>query len=410
MATVLEGADGRPAVLLDLTRLGPGGYCTSTARSLGARVIKVEDPRLGDYAREVHMMPGHDGGAALESDVPSAFFRMLSLGKESVALDLKSAAGRAAFLDLVEAADVVVEQFRPGVMERLGLGWPQLRERNPRLVMCSITAFGQDSPFAADAAHDINVMGLAGLLETIGAGRRAGSDRDGPQIVGIQLGDAVAGLAALTAIFAGLYARSNHGRGSWLDVSMYDALLSLPTVEAAEYAEAGRVAEPGEGMLDGAFACYNLYRTGDDRWLAVGAFESKFWARFCALVERPEWVDRQRDRGVQEALKREVGELIESHPLEHWLALFAGSDCCVSAVRSFEQALEDEHARRRGLWKRDGDFEQPTPFSFADGFELLRGGEPPARGEHTGELLAELGVEPERIASVLAENADASSS
>ncbi|MGE0065965.1 MAG: CaiB/BaiF CoA transferase family protein [Solirubrobacterales bacterium] len=406
MATIFEAKDGAPAVLLDLTRLGPGGYCTSTARSLGARVIKVEDPRLGDYAREVHMMPGVDAGP----ESPSAFFRMLSLGKESVALDLKSTAGRAAFLSLVERADVVVEQFRPGVMDRLGLGWAELHARNPRLVMCSITAFGQDSPFRDDAAHDINVMGLSGLLEAIAAGRRAGSTRQGPQIVGVQLGDAVAGLAALTAILGGLYARSNHGRGAWIDVSMYDALLSLPTVEAAEYAEAGRVARPGEGMLDGAYACYNLYRTGDDGWLAVGAFEEKFWKQFCTLLEQPEWIVLQRDLERQESLMREVAELIASRPLDEWLAVFAGSDCCVSPVRSFDAALEDEHARRRRLWKQSDGMEQPTPFTFADGFELLRGGVAPERGEHTGDILGELGVDPELIAQALADSAATSSS
>lgn len=404
MAAILETGEGRPATLLDLTRLGPGGYCTATARSLGARVIKIEDPRLGDYGREVRMMAEGEPPAG-DEDGPFPFFRMLSRGKESVELDLKAEAGREVFLDLVERADVVVEQFRPGVMERLGVGWPILRQRNPKLVMCSITAFGQDSPFAAMAAHDVNVMGMSGLLDLIAAGQCAGTEREGPQLVGIQLGDAVAGLAGLTAILAGLVGRANHGRGAWLDVSMYDALLSLPTVEAAEVAEAGRVAGPGEGMLDGAFASYNLYRAGDGGRLAVGAFEPKFWARFCELLERPDWVARQHDRAEQEELKREVGEAIAARPLSDWEQLFEPEDCCVSPVRPFEVALGDEHAERRGLWRTaSGEWEQPTPFSLADGFELLSGGTVPSRGESTAELLAELGVAPDRIAAVAAEN------
>lgn len=396
MGAPLQRASGDATIVLDLTRLGPGGYCTASARGLGARVIKVEDPGAGDYARQVRML---EEGAAAAAE-PSEFFRMLSLGKESVVLDLKSEAGHAAFLEMVERADVVVEQFRPGVLERLGIGWPVLRERNPRLVLCSISAFGQDSPFAGDAAHDINVMGLSGMLTAIAAGRRAGSEREGPEVVGVQLGDAVAGLAGLTAILAGLLARAEHGRGAWLDVSMYDALLSLPTVEAAELAEAGRVAGPGEGMLDGAFACYSLYRTGDDAWLTVGAFEPKFWHRFCELVERPGWIELKDDRGAQEELKLEVAARIAERPLAEWMELFAGEDCCVSPVRGFDEALADEHARRRQLWRGKEGFEQPLPFSFVDGFEPLRGGSPPSQGADTARVLAELGVGRELIDAV----------
>jgi alpha-methylacyl-CoA racemase len=399
MPAPLQREDGSATVILDLTRLGPGGYCTAAARGLGARVIKVEDPGPGDYAREVRMLPGSPPPA----DGISEFFRMLSRGKESVVLDLKSESGRAAFLALVEEADAVVEAFRPGVLERLGLGWPTLRERNPRLILCSITAFGQDSPLSGEAAHDINVMGLSGLLSAIAAGRRAGSGGEGPEIVGIQLGDAVAGLTGIAAILAGLVGRAEHGRGAWVDVSMFDALLSLPTVEAAELAEAGRVAAPGEGMLDGAFAGYNLYRAADDGWLAVGAFEPKFWRRFCELLERPDWIELQHDRDAQENLKGLVAERIAGRPLADWAKLFAGEDCCVSPVRGFDQALADEHARHRRLWRGDDGFEQPLPFSFVDGFEAVRGGEPPSQGEQTVAVLEDLGVDRELIAAVAAE-------
>lgn len=392
---------GKPLIVLDLTRLGPGGYCTAALRRHGARVIKVEDPQLGDYGRDVRMIAAADEEAGM-----SEFFKLLSVGKESVALDLKDETGRGAFLRMVAHADVVVEGFRPGVMARLALDWPRLAAVNPRLVLASITAFGQDSPFSGQATHDVNVMGLSGLLTAIAAGRRAGSDADGIQLVGVQLGDAVAGLAGVTAVLGALFGREAGGEGSWVDVSMYDALLSLPTVEVAEYAEAGRVARPAEGVLDGAFASYNLYRTADDGWLAVGAFEEKFWRRFCELVGRPEWAAIGHDREVQDRLKAEVAAVVAGRPLSDWEGLFAAGDCCVTPVRSLSEALGDEHARRRGLWQGDDGIEQPPPFAFAAGFDLDPGGEAPTRGEQTAAVLEEMGVAPEDVGAILAANRD----
>src|SRR5215467_8724788 len=246
--------------VLDLTRLLPGAFCTMLMADMGADVVKVEEPRSGDYMR--WYPPLRDGRSVL--------FNALNRNKRSLSLDLKQRAGRDLFLALVERADVVVEGNRPGVMDRLGLGWPALRAHNPSLVMASITGYGQDGPWSGRAGHDLNYMAVAGALSL--NGRRG----EPPHPLAVQVADiGGGGQAAATAILGALLAIARGGAGRHLDVSMTDGALSWLAVPLAQAHEQGPIARGGH-RLTGRYACYGVYECADGRYLSVGALEPKF--------------------------------------------------------------------------------------------------------------------------------------
>ncbi|NRR29817.1 CoA transferase [Oxalobacteraceae bacterium] len=325
--------------VLDLTRLLPGPVATMHLAAMGAQVIKIEDPGPGDYARVM--------GPVREQ--VSQFFVAVNEGKQFLRLDLKDAAQREQLLAMVETADVLVESFRPGVMDKLGLGWPVLRERNPALVMCAISGYGADGPFAQLAGHDINYIGYAGMLD-----QNAGADGV-PALPNLQVGDLLGGAqSALQGILAALVAVKMGGPGRFVDVSMTDAVLAhniMPLVAVNN----GAAARPGRDLLTGGVPCYNVYRTSDARFMAVGALELKFWQACCAVLERPDWATRhwqlgQRVGGADAlALKEELDTLFASRTLAEWTALFAASDCCVTPVLRTGEALEHPLFKARGM-------------------------------------------------------------
>jgi crotonobetainyl-CoA:carnitine CoA-transferase CaiB-like acyl-CoA transferase len=315
--------------VLDLTRLLPGPVATMHLADMGADVTKIEDPGAGDYARVM---------GPVRAEV-SQFFVAVNRGKRMLRMDLKDAAQREQLLAMVETADVLVESFRPGVMDKLGLGWDTLRARNPKLVMCAISGYGQHGPFAQRAGHDINFIAYAGMLE-----QNAGAD-GAPVLPNLQLGDLLGGAqSALQGILAALVAVKMGGAGRFVDVSMADAVLAhnlMPLVALNN----GAPAAPGRDLLTGGVPCYGVYRTADGRHMAVGALELKFWQACCDVLGRPDLKGRHWQSGQQVggedamAVRTELDALFATRTLAQWTEAFADVDCCVSPVLRTDEAL-----------------------------------------------------------------------
>jgi alpha-methylacyl-CoA racemase len=311
--------------VIDLTRLLPGAAATMLLANFGAEVIKIEQPGEGDYARR--MPPLIEGEGAV--------FRATNRGKRSLALDLKTADGKAEALRLAAEADVLIEGFRPGVMRRLGLDYAALRAVNARLIYVSLTGYGQTGPFAAKAGHDINYIALAGLLGVTGA------------IPGVQIADLAGGsLQAVIGILLALLARYKTGRGQYIDVSMLEGSAWLMALPLAVHAATGEAPEPGSTMLSGLYACYRMYRAADGRWLAVGAIEPKFWAALCGKLGHPELVADQFVEGERQASVIDtLRQAFASRSSREWLDWFQDADVCVTLVRNVAEVAADVHLR-----------------------------------------------------------------
>lgn len=328
--------------VLDLTRLLPGPVATMHLADMGAEVTKIEDPGPGDYARAM---------GPVRNEV-SQFFVAVNRGKRMMRLDLKDAAHREQLLAMVETADVLVESFRPGVMDKLGLGWDVLRARNPKLVMCAISGYGQDGPYAMLAGHDINYIGYAGMLD-----QNAGPDGR-PALPNLQVGDLLGGAqTALQGILAALVAVKMGGMGRFVDVSMTDAVFAnniMPLVAVNN----GGDAAPGRDLLTGGVPCYNVYRTSDGRYMAVGALELKFWQGCCDVLQRPDlkarhWQLGQHVGGADAlAVQAELDAIFAQRTLAQWTEAFAGSDCCVSPILRTSEALAHPLFQARGMAAR----------------------------------------------------------
>ncbi len=376
--------------VLDLTRLLPGPFCTMLLADMGADVVKVEEPGRGDYMRAYP--PLREG--------QSIVFNAINRNKRSITLNLKSEAGRTALLRLAARADVVVEGNRPGVMDRLGLGWATLCSHNPKLVLCSITGFGQTGPWAQRAGHDLNYMAIAGAL---GLNAERGGD---PHPLGVQVADIGAGAqGAATAILGALLDVARGGEGRHLDVSMTDGALSWLAVPIAQMiAEDGGAAGRGDLRLTGRYACYRVYRTKDGGYYSVGALEPKFWQELCDAFGRPDLVARQYDEGAaQAALQREVELIFATRTRDEWQALLGDRDVCCEPVLELDEVLRHPHVAARGLVVNT-----PTGTELAPAVRLeedWRRLPAPGLGEHTVELLAEVGIEGEELDRMRAEGA-----
>jgi alpha-methylacyl-CoA racemase len=316
--------------ILDLTRLLPGPVATMHLADMGAEVIKIEDPGTGDYARSM---------GPVRNEV-SQFFVAVNRGKQTLRLDLKDPDQRDAFLQMVDSADAVIESFRPGVMDKLGLGWDTLKQRNPKLVMCAISGYGKDGPYAHLAGHDINYVGLAGMLE-----QNVGPDGV-PALSNLQVGDLLGGAqAAVQGVLAALLAVKMGGTGRFVDVSMTDAVFAHNIMPLVAVNNFGKPAAPGADLLTGGVPCYNVYRTSDDRFMAVGALEYKFWAACCEVLGRPDLKKRHWSLGQEiggadaMALKAELDGLFAQASLAEWTERFAAADCCVTPVLRTDEAI-----------------------------------------------------------------------
>ncbi|MEA2406205.1 MAG: alpha-methylacyl-CoA racemase [Thermoleophilaceae bacterium] len=387
--------------VLDLSRLLPGGFCSLLLADFGADVLKVEDTGMGDYIR--WSPPYHEGA---DDSAKSALFLALNRGKRSIRLNLKEDAGREVLLRLVREHDVLLESFRPGVMERLGVGYERLREENPRLVYCAISGYGQDGPYTQRSGHDMNYLGLNGLLGLTG-------DVDGPPVQpGGQIADLGGGaLMAAFGIMAALRERDRSGEGQLVDVSMFDGSLSWLALVAAKYLADGAVPKRGEPELAGGLICYRPYACRDG-WVTLGALEPKFWQAWCRGVGREDLVERQFERPGSEA-HAEVERIFLERTRDDWQAFASEHDCCLEPVLDLGEALDSELVRAREMVVQ---LDQPgatSPVSLLGvPVKLSRtpgapAGPGPALGEHTSEVLASLGYSDEEIATLLESGAAA---
>jgi crotonobetainyl-CoA:carnitine CoA-transferase CaiB-like acyl-CoA transferase len=383
--------------VLDLTRLLPGGFCSLLLADFGAEVLKVEDTGGGDYVRWAPPYYGDEEHQALGTR--SAYYLALNRGKRSIRIDLKSEAGREAFLRLAKEYDVVLESFRPGVMDRLGVGYERLREANPGIVYCAISGYGQTGPNTERAGHDTNYLALNGLLGLTGAA-------DGPPVQSAgQIADIGGGaLMAAFGVIAALHERNASGEGQLVDVSMTDGSLSWLGMIAGRYFCDDVVPKRGELELAGRIVCYLPYEAADG-WVSCGALEPKFWAAFCRGVDREDLISKQFERPGSDGW-REVAEIFRSRTKAEWAAFNDEHDCCIEPVLELDEALDSDLVREREMVV---ELDQP-------GFGPVRQlGVPvkmsrtpgrveapaPALGEHTREVLGDVGFSDDQIDAML---------
>jgi alpha-methylacyl-CoA racemase len=387
--------------VLDLTRLLPGGFCTLLLGDLGADVIKVEDTGAGDYVRWAP--PFYGGEEQTPLGTRSSLYLALNRNKRSIRLDLKQQEGKDALLRLAREADVLVESFRPGVLDRLGVGYEELAKANPALVYCPITGYGQDGPNRDRAGHDQNYLGLNGILGLTG-------DADGPPVQAAgQIADlGGGGLMAAVGILAALNEARRSGQGQVVDVSMTDGSLSWLAMVAGQYLCDGVVPRRGDPPLAGRLICYRPYEAKDG-WVSCGALEQKFWAAWCNGVGREELIAHQFDPPGSEA-HGEAAEIFKQRTRAEWRAFNDEHDCCIEPILDLDEVLESDQVREREMVVS---YEQPELGEVRQlGFPVKLSRTPasvhrpaPALGEHTAEVLGEAGLSPHEVDSLLSSGA-----
>ncbi len=386
--------------VLDLSRLLPGPFCSLLLADCGADVIKVEDTGMGDYAR--WSPPFHEG---VEKSAGGALFLALNRNKRSIRVNLKSDEGRELLLKLAQDADILLESFRPGVLERLGVGYEALKAVNPGIVYCAISGYGQDGPYAQRAGHDMNYLANAGLLGLTG-------EAGGPPVQSAaQIADIGAGsLMAAFAILAAIRERDRSGEGQSVDISMTDGALAWMVMPSAVALAGGKPPRRGEGELAGGLICYRPYQC-QDGWISLGALEPKFWQLWCEGTGHEELIEQQFQRPGSEAHKAAEAVFMERTRAQ-WAEFAEQYDCCVEPLLEVEEALESELFRARGMVTG---LTQPgatnpvrvvaSPLAFSrtpvDNDRLPA----PSLGEHTHEVLAAAGYNAEQIAALEASGA-----
>ena len=369
--------------VLDLSRLLPGGYCTLLLADLGADVVKVEEPGRGDYIRAT---PPLVNGA-------SAAHRALNRCKRSVTLNLKDPEGADILRRLAARADVLVESFRPGVMERWGVGHRELASVNPELVYAAITGYGQDGPYRDIVGHDINYVGYGGVISMTG-------QPDGPPVVpGVQIGDLGGATLAAVGILAALVDRPRTGRGRFVDASMLDGVISWLSVHAGAFLSTGDTPARGTAPLGGGYACYRVYRTKDDRYLTVGALEPRFWEALCRALGAEDLVDHQYGSPDQQARMAErLQAVFVTKTRDEWMTELGDVPGCVGPVNDLAEALADPQVRHRGMVAEvEGEAVGPGPVPRVGTRERPPLRPAPGLGEHTAEVLGLIGLGPEVI-------------
>ncbi|PRA34165.1 CaiB/BaiF CoA transferase family protein [Pseudomonas poae] len=371
--------------VLDFSTLLPGPFASLLLADMGADVLRIESPSRMDLLR---VLPPHDQGT-------SASHAYLNRNKRSLALDLKQAEALEIVRALVKDYDIVLEQFRPGVMERLGLGYEALKAINPRLIYVSITGYGQTGPYKDRAGHDINYLALAGVASY------TGRQDSGPVPLGVQVADVAGGsLHAVVGLLAAVIARQHSGVGQYLDVSMTDCSFSLNAMSGAGYLACG--VEPAwENQVLNGGSFYDYYRTRDGRWMSVGSLEPAFMQQLCAAFGRPELAAK----GLSLELKTALQIEFEKRSFEELCELFAGVDACVEPVLSLSEAVEHPQLKARELVSQVPRGDGSTQAQLACPLKFSQGLPEPrhigvAVGAHSDEVLAELGVSVQRIAEL----------
>jgi len=369
--------------VLDLSQLLPGPYCTRILSDFGAEVIKIERPGQGDWLR--YAPPLVDGQGAL--------FLALNRGKKSLSLDLKSAQGRAVFMRLAQSADALLEGFRPGVMERLGLGYEALAQINPRLVYCALTGYGPSGPYRQRAGHDLNYIALAGLLDPSRTAQAAP-----PQIPGTQIADLTGALWTAIGMLLALLERERTGRGQRVDCSFLGAALACLPLAVASHRDTGTVrqdagSQPGVD-LDGSMVCYHVYESQDGGYVTLGALEPKFWAAFCQAVGREHLLGQQFAPALPgQPAYDELCTLFKSRPRQEWARALGEVDACCEPVYNVEEALASAPVQALGMLTGAG-LLPPVRLSAQDKRPASAA---PTQGQHNAALLAELGYDERKV-------------
>ena len=367
--------------VLDLSSLLPGGLCTQMLADMGADVLKIENPKEGDSFRKAPPLLKTMG----------SYFHMINRNKRAMTLNLRDPEGMKIFMKMVTEADVLLDTYRPGTLQKLGLTYYDLKKINPRLIHCSLTGFGQDGPYRDRAAHDINFLSLSGILDLLG-------EKDGkPVVPGVQFAGAGGSLNAAMGILAALFGRERTGEGQYIDAALLDGLTPFLGLVMSTYMTTGLAPKRGETLVGGGYAFYQIYETADQKHIALGCLEEKFWQEFCRAIEREDMIPDQFSTGArQEGLIAEVQRIIRQKTLKEWLALLSRYDACVSPVHTLEDARNDPHIGHRGLWFKahhpvDGEIgQQGFPLKFSESQPGWRT-PPPSFGEHTREVLLEMG-------------------
>ena len=374
--------------VLDLTRLLPGPLASMHLADLGADVIKIEDTGAGDYARSAGAVHG-----------AVSYFQLVNRNKRSLRLDLKQAAGVDTFMRLATTADVILEGFRPGVVDKLGIGYAAVAAINPRIAYCAITGYGQNGPYRDRAGHDLNYLGYCGLLDQIGTAGGA------PAIPNLQIGDLLGGsLSALVGVLAAVIDARATGHGRYIDVSMTDAVFAHTLFPLLAVLGLGHAVPRGEDVLSGGMPSYGVYATSDGRHLAVSAMEPKFWQTLCTAIGRPDLAPFAFATGAEgRRIRGELETAFASRSLAEWSELFERVDCCVTPVLRFEESMENEHLQARGmLVEVNGVRQFAPPFKISE-LPFSARLPPPEAGEHSDEVLRASGFSADEIAALRAQ-------
>jgi len=362
--------------VIDLSRLLPGPYCSMILADHGARVIAVEDKRfLAD----------------------GLFFNLINRNKEHMSLNLKTEKGQEIFYRLIEKADVLLEGFRPGVVDRLGVGYESVRKANPNIIYCSITGYGQNGPFRDRVGHDANYLSYAGVLDLIGE-----KDRP-PSIPGVQIADiAGGGMNAAIGILLALFARQNTGQGQYIDISMTDGMVGFLPAALFFRQLTGQEPKRADGLLSHRYACYNTYETADGRYLSIGAVENRFWKQLCDTLEIPEYAPLQYDDQRREEILQYMRKTFKQKTLDEWDAMLGNLDICWGKIQSIREVLEDPLFLQRETVVetegRDGDKSKTLGVTVKLSETPGSVRTPPVNfGESTAAILEEFGYSQEEI-------------
>lgn len=360
---------------------------------LGAEVIKVEEPRVGDYIRS---LPPYINGLAANHVV-------LNRDKKSLTINLKEKLGREIFYKLVARSNVVVESFRPGVAKKLGVDYETLTEINPKLVYCSISGYGQKGKYSELPGHDINYLGLGGLLSA--TPRVNGL----PMLPGVNIADMSGGFAGAVSILAGLLATEKYGRGQYIDVSMLDGVISLMCLHAALYLASGKTPRYEDFLLSGSYPYYSVYRTKDGKFVTLGAIEEKFWREFCLRIGREDLVSVHWSLEKSADVRKALEEVFMKRTREEWVEFFRETDTCLGPVYDLEEVFNDSNNLERGiLFEATHPRLTPKligmPMVFS-GFKATVHAAAPSLGSDTSDILSELGYSYDEIERLRSLNA-----
>ena len=410
--------------VIDLSLLLPGPLCSQHLGDMGADVIKVENPRMPDMTRLMgEQKTAADTTASRDANLAgskhakqearttpaqseSGLYLALNRNKRAITINLKREEGRQVLLKLLESADILLEGFRPGTLEAMGIGYKQLKEKFPRLIYCAISGYGASGPYRDLAGHDGNYIAYSGLLDITGPPDAA------PILPGFQVADIGGGtLTALSSILAALYFREKSGKGQFLDISMLDGAFSFLSLHAGDYLASGRSPERGKMMLSGGLPNYNIYACKDGRYVMLGALEERFFKVFLRQVDREDLLEGRQltPEGLME-IQPELEAIFASRTRDDWARLFGHTDTCLAPINNVAEAFEDPQLKSRGMVRTLNHPELGeltvigTPFHFSESPCDLRL-PPPAHGQHTDEILGSLGYSTAELANLRSKRA-----